>query len=157
MSTVKVAVTTLALSLASLVLVQPGTSAVAATNAAQPTAEGHVVVETIQRDKRKSCSKNGVTYFLRVWYLDYGNTVEPTSIRVSRGTGTGLDYTVKYRPGDNGGTWWSQSNTTNGGSRQWDNIDQVVSTHSEDVNPNVQAHLGPHNSTVECPIRVNLY
>lgn len=119
---------------------------------------GEVAGGTVQRERRKTCKTNGKKYFLDVEWLDYGGTNELTTVRTGRVTGEGFDYTVKYRPGANGGTWWHASGGKAHKKRvRWFGIDEHTGTHRDDEYPNVQTHLGPYASAAQCFIRINIY
>jgi hypothetical protein len=118
---------------------------------------------TINRTRTASCWVGSIQYIVTVAWKDYGTTVEPQGITLDRQPttpmGLAFDYTVKYRPGDNGTPWYTRS----GSYLSARNTPltfypaSAVASHSESSLPNVQVHIGPWQSTSECFARVNLY
>ena len=103
----------------------------------------------------RHCEIDGIHYHLHVEWRDFGNTVEPTAVRINM-DGYGFDYTIKYRPGD-GTPWFTRSGDSPSQHVNFLNIVDQVSTHPESTEPNVQAWMGPRNASPECFRKVNLF
>lgn len=108
------------------------------------------------RGRTAWCVQAGETWYVNVAWYDYGTTVEPYRIALSRQTPRGMDYTVSVR--DDGGSYWSRSGRIAGTyGIAWAGIDNQVSVRRKDRHPRVNVWFGPYGQAQECFLQIRLY
>ena len=143
------------IAIGSIALVWPAATAAPAMSTA-PTSPTHQIaskdkseLRPVTKTRRNHCRAGGVRWTLRVTWKDFGRTVEPTFVRVGRGAGRGLDWTVRYFGVEE--SWWRRSGRSgHKRAKSWDAIDSQVSTHHQSVKPRVRAYMGPFRSDEQC-------